>query len=409
MGTRSSLPTPALRRGDLLYVSPLRAAQQVEGAPATLWALSLMLAVIVAAVVWATVSKVDVIAKAPARVLPDGREQLIASLEGGILRELKVQEGQAVEAGQPLAVLDPTRMAAQRGEGQSRRIALKGAIARALAESTGAGAPQFPRDVAGNAAVVQGETEAFRARARVLQEALEVNRRNLELLGKELAVAEAMSAKGLMSEVEVMRLRRQVNDLQQQSAERLSRHRQEAAAELVRLRNELALIDEQQVVRDDALQRTVLKSPVRGVVKSIRNASLGGVVSPGGTIMEVVPQGDQVLVELRIKPADIGFVQAGQDVQVKLSAYDYTTYGVMRGRVDVISPDALGDPDKGGETSTWYRALVRAPSGQLQSLGQALPVRPGMQGSAEIRTGQRTVMSFLLRRILRVQEAFTER
>lgn len=405
---RAASAGPVLRGSDLRYVSPLRAAQQVEGVHAVAWTLALMLGAVAAAVTWAAVSKVDVIAKAPARVLPDGREQLIASLEGGILRELKVREGEAVEAGQALVVLDPTRMAAQRSEGQSRRIALKAAIARAQAEASG-GEPRFPREVAAAAAVAQGEAEAFRARARVLREALEVNQRNLELLNRELSVAESMSAKGLMSEVEVMRLRRQANELQQSSAERLSRHRQEAAAELVRLRNELALTDEQQVVRDDALRRTVLASPVRGIVKSIRNASLGGVVAPGAPILEVVPQGDQVLVELRIKPSDIGFVQPGQEVQVKLSTYDYTTYGALHGRVETISPDALGDPDKGGENATWYRALVRTPSDQLQSLGRALPVRPGMQGDAEIRTGQRTVMSFLLRRILRVQEAFTER
>lgn len=405
---RAASAGPVLRGSDLRYVSPLRAAQQVEGVHAVAWTLALMLGAVAAAVTWAVVSKVDVIAKAPARVLPDGREQLIASLEGGILRELKVREGEAVEAGQALVVLDPTRMAAQRSEGQSRRIALKAAMARAQAEASG-GEPRFPREVAAAAAVAQGEAEAFRARARVLREALEVNQRNLELLNRELSVAESMSAKGLMSEVEVMRLRRQANELQQSSAERLSRHRQEAAAELVRLRNELALTDEQQVVRDDALRRTVLASPVRGIVKSIRNASLGGVVAPGAPILEVVPQGDQVLVELRIKPSDIGFVQPGQEVQVKLSTYDYTTYGALHGRVETISPDALGDPDKGGENATWYRALVRTPSDQLQSLGRALPVRPGMQGDAEIRTGQRTVMSFLLRRILRVQEAFTER
>lgn len=399
---------PALRHGDLLYVSPLRAAQVVEPAPGAMWSVWLMLAVVATAVAWAALSKVDVVTKATARIVPEGREQLIASLEGGLLRELKVREGDLVAAGQELAVLDPTRLQAQRSEGQVRRTALRGAIARAQAEASGSPL-QFPRDVAAVPAIVQGESESFRARARLLAEALDVNRRNLELLQKELAVAESMSAKGLMSEVEVMRVRRQVNDLQQQSAERVSRFRQEAAADLVRLRNELALIDEQQVARDDAVQRTVLKSPVRGIVKAIRNHTVGGVVGPGAPLMEIVPQGDSVLVELRIKPLDIGFVQVGQPAVVKLSAFDYTVYGGLQGKVHLISPDAHGDAERTTPDATWYRAFVRADASQLTANGQPLPVRPGMQGTADIRVGERTVMSFLLRPLLRTQEAFRER
>jgi len=399
---------PMLRHGDLLYVSPLRAAQVVEPAPGAMWSVWLMLAVVATAVAWAALSKVDVITRATARIIPEGREQLVASLEGGILRELKVREGDTVAAGQELAVLDPTRLQAQRSEGQARRTALRGAIARAQAEATGT-ALQFPREVLAVAAIVQGETESYRARSRLLAEALDVNRRNLELLNRELAVAESMSAKGLMSEVEVMRLRRQANDLQQQSTERVSRFRQEAAAELVRLRNELALIDEQQVARDDAVQRTVLKSPVRGIVKAIRNHTVGGIVGPGAPLMEIVPQGDHVLVELRIKPLDIGFVKVGQPVAIKLSAFDYTVYGGLHGQVHLISPDAHGDADRPTPDATWYRALVRADASKLTAAGQPLPVRPGMQGNAEIRVGERTVMSFLLRPMLRTQEAFRER
>ena len=397
----------ALRSGDMAYVSAVSAAQVVEPAPAAMWAVYLMLAAIASAVAWAAVSQIDIIAKANARVVPDGREQVIASLEGGILRELLVREGQQVVEGQALALLDPTRFEAQQAEGQSRRLALQGALARAVAEASGKPlkfAKDLPEDV------VSGETESFEARQRALREAVDTNRRSIALLGRELAMAESMASKGLMSEVEVMRVRRQVNDLNLQTQERVNRYRLEASGELVRLRNELSTLQEQQVVRDDALRRTTLVSPVRGVIKQIRTNTLGGVVGPGTPVMEILPVGTRVLIEARIKPSDIGFVKVGQPVQVKLSAYEYTVYGGLSGTVQSISPDAMGDPEKAAlPEGTWYRALVRADSNTLQVGDKQLAVLPGMTGQVEIRTGQRSGLGFVLRPMMKTQEAFRER
>ncbi len=396
-----------LQPADVPFISPVHAAQVLEPAPAAMWAVYLMLLVLASALVWASVSEVDIVAKANARVVPDGREQVIASLEGGILRELMVREGQQVAQGQTLALLDPTRVEAQQAEGQARRLALKGTLARLSAEATGRPLV-FSDDVPAD--VVQGETESLEARRRVLNEAVETNRRSMALLGRELALAEAMAAKGLMSEVEVMRLRRQVNDLTLQTQERINRFRQEAAGEQVRVRNELALHEEQMVVRDDAMRRTTLVSPVRGIVKQIRANTIGGVVAAGAPVMEIVPLGERVLVEARIMPADIGFIQVGQPVEIKLSAYEYTVYGSLKGKVHSISPDALGDPERASQPeATWYRALVRADSATLDVGERRYAVLPGMTGSAEIRTGQRSVLGFLLRPMLKSQEAFRER
>lgn len=397
----------ALDAGDMAYVSPVAAAQVVEPAPAASWAIYLMLAALAVALGWAALAQVDIVAKAPARVVPEGREQVIASLEGGILREMLVREGQAVAKGQPLALLDPTRAEAQQAEGQTRRAALQAAVIRLTAEVAGK-APEFPDELPRD--VVEAETDSYAARQRALQEAVAAQQRSISLLNRELGVAEAMSSKGLMSEVEVMRLKRQANELQLQVAERANRFRQDAQAELVKARNEIALLDEQMVVRDDAMRRSTLVSPVKGIVKVIRHHTPGGVVAPGATVMEVVPVGHSVLIEARVRPADIGFVRVGQPVEIKLSAYEYTIFGALKGRVEVLSPDALGDPDRAAQAgATYYRALVRADVPGLEHKGQVLPVMPGMAGSAEIRTGQRSVMAFLLTPMLKSGEAFRER
>jgi len=402
-GKRSHDLNPA----DMPYVSPVAAAQVVEPAPAAMWAVYLMLAALVVALGWASFAKVDIVAKANARIIPEGREQVISSLEGGILRELLVREGQPVTKGQALALLDPTRVEAQQAEGQTKRLALKGQVARLSAEAGGR-EPKFDADVP--QAVIDGESESFDARRQALQDAVETNRRSIGLLTRELGVAESMSSKGLMSEVEVMRVKRQINELQLSTNERINRFRQDANAELIRVRTELSMLEEQMVVREDALRRSTLVSPVKGIVKVIRANTPGGVVSPGAPVMEIVPIGEQVLVEARIRPADIGFVRVGQPVVMKLSAYEFTVYGGLDGRVQSISPDAHGDPDRASAPEgTWYRAVVRASGGSLMHGDKPLQVLPGMTGTVEIRTGERSVLGFLLRPMLKTSEAFRER
>jgi len=400
-------PEQALRRGDIPYVTPLAAAHVLEAAPAALWAVYLLLALIASALTWAGFAQVDIVAKANGRLVPDGREQVIASLEGGILRELLVREGQQVTVGQALAMLDPTRIEAQQAESTSKKLSLHGTQSRLQAESTGR-APVFPPDLP--EAVVRGETESYEARQQALNQAVETTRRSARLLMQELRVAEGLSAKGLMSEVEVMRVRRQVNDLELQTQERINRYRQEAAGELVRVRNELALMDEQAVVRDDALRRTTLVSPVNGVVKTVRNSTIGGIIAPGAPLMELMPLGKRVLVEARVLARDIGFVKVGQPVKIKLSAYDFALYGSMEGTLLTISPDAASDPEKNTTAEgTWYRAIIKAERGTLKQFDKPLDLLPGMTATVEIRTGQRSVLGFLLRPLVKTQEAFRER
>lgn len=397
-------------RGDEQFLQGVKQASLTESTPRAMWSLYLVLLLVVSAVTWAALAKVDIITHATGKIVPDAREQVIASLEGGILRALHVREGQVVEAGQDLVQLDPTKFAAQQNEGQAKRVALMGTVARLSAEANGT-ALRFPPEVKLDRDVVANETDAYQARRRSLDEAVAMTRRSMGLVERELVNAEQMSGKGLMSEVEVMHLRRQRNDLQMQIGERTNRFRQDAYTELLKVRSDLAQLDEQQVVREDALKRTTLKSPVRGIVKNIRIGTLGGVVTAGSPILEIVPLSDQLLVEAQLKPADIGFVRVGQHVQVKLSAYDFNTYGGLQGTIEYISPDALGDDKQAptGKGGTYYRARIRTTSSTLRAKGgEPLQVLPGMVANVEVRTGDRTVMDFILKPMLRSREAFRE-
>lgn len=395
--------------GDENFLSGIKEAQLQASTPRASWALYLMLAAVVCAAVWACVARVEQIAKADGRVVSDGREQVIASLEGGILRTMLVREGMLVEKGQDLLQMDPTRFEAQQQEGHAKQLALKGTLSRLIAEATGRRL-LFPPEVLADPTIVQGETESYSARRQVLDEAVASTRRSMGLLQRELAMSMRLSSKGLMSEVEVMRLQRQVNDLNLQVQERINRFRQEASAELVKARNELAQLEEQMVVKQDALTRTTLKSPVRGLVKTIRIATLGGVVQAGAPIMEILPIGPRVLIEARIKPADIGFVRVGLPVTIKLNGFDYYIYGGLKGVIDYISPDALGEESKAvSQDATYYRALIRSDSSTLHVGKKPISVMPGMTASVEVRTGERSVLQYLLLPLMKSQEAFRER
>jgi len=390
------------------YLSPIAAAHEDEPLPRAAWVLYLMAALLVSFVVWAALADVDEVARAEGRIVPDGQTQIIASLESGILGELMVREGELVAKGQELVRLDPTRVEAAQNEGQIRRLALLATGTRLRAEANGQEL-KFPPELAEAKTLMSAEREAFESRRRLLQEALNGMAASVALVQRELSMAKQMAAQGLMSNVEVMRLSRQVGEMQQARQERVSRFRQEASSELVRVQNDLAAIDEQMVVRGDQLKRTVLTSPVAGVVKSVKISTIGGVVTSGSPILEIAPMGGRVLIEARVKSRDIGFVGVGQRAEVKLSGYDVNVYGGLSGRVDYISPDASGEPEKSAEAN-YYRVLVVSERNTLKQVkGKTLPVIPGMAATVDIRTGERSVLSYLVRPMMKSREALRER
>lgn len=363
---------------------------------------------------WAANFNIEEVTTGSAKVVPSSREQVLQSLEGGILQALLVHEGDTVEKGQVVAKIDPTRAQASFRESANRLLALKAQAARLEAEATGQPLA-FPPEVMAEPELVARETDAWKLRKRALDQSIAGYMKSKTLLQKELAMARELSAKALLSRSEVLKLERQANDTELQITERQNRYRSEANDELSKVDVEMASLQETALGRHDTLERTEVRTPVRGIVNSIKINTVGGVIQPGAAIMEVTPLDDQLLVETRIRPSDVAFLAPGQEAIVKISAYDYSIYGGLKGHVQSISPGALKDEEskaarRPGVDDTYYRVMVLTENNTLVKSGsQALRVIPGMTATVDIRTGEKSLLQYLLRPLLRVQEAFREK
>lgn len=406
------------RREDMAFMHDLQQAMLLQKTPGSLAVLYLIAAVLVAAVVWAHFARVEEIAIGEGRIVPASREQVIQSLEGGLLAQMNVQEGDVVEAGQVLLEIDPTRAGASYREGLSKLLALEGSIARLRAEAHRT-ALQFPPEVKAVPSIVRDESQAYQARRQTLDESVQALQRSLGLAEKEIALSEPLAARGLISEVEILRMKRQANEFRLQIAERQNRFRSDANSELTRAEGELAQARENLGAREDIMNRTTIKAPLKGTVKNIRVTTIGGVIRQGADIMEIVPLEDQLLVEARLKPADVAFIRPGLPATVKLSAYDYAVYGGLKGTVEHLSPDTLRDDAAagrgggagggGGGDSAYYRLLIRTDRAVLSAGGREHSIMPGMVATAEIRTGEKSILDYLLKPVLKAREAFRER
>jgi adhesin transport system membrane fusion protein len=381
--------------------------------------VSLIAALLGAFLLWASRAELEEVTRGNGRVIPSSKEQVIQSLETGVLTELLVREGDRVERDQPLLRIDDTRSSAAVRETQGKVLALAAQAARLRAEAYGV-ALLFPPEVRRDAALVRRETEAFGARRRALEDGAAALERGIALLDREIEIVDPLVARGLVSEVEALRLKRQRNDLALQLADRRNRYRAEAAAELNKVESELAQSRESATARADVQRRTELRSPMKGTVKSIRVSTIGGVVQQGQELMQIVPIEDTLVVEAFVKPADVAFLRPGMPAVVKLSAYDYAVYGGLEGTVEFISPDTLRDERRGSlagagaadpdETGAFYRVLVRTKATGLRGPdGAELPILPGMTATVEMLAGRKTVLQYLTKPLSRAGEGLRER
>ena len=263
------------------------------------------------------------------------------------------------------------------------------------------------------------ETQAYEARKTSLQEQLKALHSSLTAIKSEIALVVPMVRQGVMSQVELLRLQRQQAELEGQMAERRNRYLTDANNELVRVDSELAQTRENALAREDAYRRTVIRSPMKGVVKNVSVTTIGGVIQPGQNILEIVPVHDEMLVEAYVKPTEVAFLKEGQPAVVKLTAYDYNKFGGFEGVLEHLSPDTLKDDDskkprKPGANPIdleegFYRILVRIKDAGREKNGMKLVPLPGMTAIVEIRTGEKTVLEYLIRPFQAVGQALRER
>lgn len=356
---------------------------------------------------WAWLFKLEEVSTGTGKIIPSSKEQVIQSLDGGILTKLNVKEGEIVERGQVLAQLDPTRFESNVGESESLLVSSRATSARLRAEVTGAPLV-FPEEVLKYPKLVKEETALYQSRRANLQESVAGLEQALLLVQQELEMTAPLVAKGAASEVEVLRLKREANDLRNQMNDIRNQYYVNAREELSKANTDVET--QQQVVRgkSDTLSRTVFKSPVRGVVKEIDVMTLGGVIPQNGKLMTIVPLDEKLLVEARISPRDIAFIRPDQEALVKITAYDYSIYGGLNGKVAMISPDTLRDEVK--QDQFYYRVYIRTDSDKLSNnAGQEFNITPGMVATVDIRTGSKTVMDYLIKPFNKVKEALRER
>lgn len=398
-------------------------------------------------ILWTLVARIDRVVTAPAKVIPIDKVKVIQHLEGGIVKELVVKEGQKVKAGDPLVVLDLATVGVNGMELSTRMASLNLTKARLKAESSGA---EFvlPKNIdkklmaSANAelntffarraehrstlAAIDGQLIQAKQRVGELRARLTSSQQSLKLAQQELAISEKLIADRLVSEIEhsqrkgnVEKLKgdvaaaeqsipgalAQVEEMSARKAEEAGKYRRRASDELAELERNVATLGEQVTRADDQEGRAIIRAPIDGVVKNLKYVAMGNVVKAGEPIMEIVPTKDQLVLEAKLMPADRGYVKLGQDAVVKISAYDFYRYGALEGKVQAIAADT----DEGRNQEQYFRVIVETKQAFFGDQSQGMSITPGMNGEVDIKVETQSLLWALLRPIFRLKaEAFKE-
>jgi adhesin transport system membrane fusion protein len=350
---------------------------------------------------WASLTRIDQTVRAQGQVVPLARTQMIQVADGGVLSKILVQEGQQVAAGETLAVLERDRPNAAYEERRAHDAALALALIRAQAEAAGQ-APRFGDKYRAYPDFVATQQALYEQRKRGLDADVASLNDSLAMAREELRMNEDLFKTGDTSRVEVMRAQRQVTELQGRLAATRNKYLQEARQEAAKLADDLSSsrykLDEQKSILD----HTVLTAPVAGIVKTMKVTTIGGVLRPGDELMQISPTDGNVVVEVRVNPADIGQLEAGLPAFVKLDAFDSSIYGNLRGTLNYISSDTLSEQGAGGQVVTFYRARVKIdPHKQDNVRLAALALKPGMTATVDLRTADRSVLEYLAKPIVK--------
>ena len=422
----------------------------IEDAPRvirlTIWAI---IGFFVFLVVWAGFSQIDEVTRGDGKAIPSSKLQKIQNLEGGIVAELYVKEGQIVEAGAPLIRLDDTRFVSNAGETEALRLAMQLRVERlsAQVDDRPLNIPDdvlkaAPSQAANERSLYESRRQQLKDEVGGLQEQLVQRqqelreftskqgqyRNQLSLQRQEINMSEPLVAQGAVSPVEVLRLKRAemetrgqldattlaipraesaIKEVQRKIDETRGKFRSEALTQLNEARTELNKAESTGRALEDRVSRTLVTSPVRGIVKQLLVNTVGGVIQPGSDMVEIVPLDDTLLVEAKIRPQDIAFLHPGQEAVVKFTAYDYTIYGGLKAKLERIGADTITDEDK---KTTYYMITLRTDRSHLGTDEKPLLIIPGMVASVDIITGKKSILSYLLKPIIKARaEALHER
>lgn len=411
--------------------------------------LGLVVTLLVTLLVWASLMHIELRSQAMGQVMASERTQIVQASVDGVMQRLLVREGQAVERNQLLAILEQLQAQAAVNESSGKVAALQAAIVRYEAEmrdiqvdtptpqrndtasstsppasgknrtplrtrlpvAVSQGLLDFPPNVRAYPDFVRNQTELYERRRRALLEELRIIGQLRDNVQEELRVSEPLLKTGDISRVEILRLQKQVAELDGQIINRRNKYFQDAQAELTRAQEELRAQQQSLADRSVNFDRTEIRAPAAGVVRNVRTTTRGARVRPGDVMLDLLPTDGELIVEGKLKPGDIGHVEVGQPATVKLDAWDYSIYGVLDGEVSYLSPDALNEETRAGE-QIYYRIRVRIhPDSRLRDRqGKPIEVQSGMTGQIEIRTGSQSVLTYLTKPVVKtLSQSFHER
>ncbi len=439
-------------RDDLDFATEYNAAIN-QGPPRTTAVfLSVLVVIFISMLIWADWAELDEVTRGEGRVIPSGKNQVVQSLEGGIVKEILVKTGDEVTRGDVLLKIDDTGFSSNFGELRAKQASLRAQIIRLNHELSGVRGtpPVFPAELLQSAAnTIKTELELYYARQRslesqirILEERVKQRRRelselkanleriseNVKLAREEEKIKAPLAERGIVPKTDVIRLKREIADLDGQiksagesvprleaaireaqalANEQTLKFRQEAQADLSQRTAELAVVAESIRAARDRVVRAEVRAPVDGVVNSLNVNTVGGVVRAGETLVEIVPIEDNLLIEAKVRPSDIAFVRPDQPALVKITAYDFSIYGGLDGVVEKISADSSIDEVS---REVFYLVTIKTLSNQLGEQKNKLSIIPGMVASVDILTGKKSVLDYLLKPINKARyEALRER
>lgn len=360
---------------------------------------------------WAGLFKIDQVVHAQGSVIASSRTQIVQAADGGVLVDMKVQEGDEVKAGEIIAVLEKERVLASFTESQGKVMALRMTVARLQAEITDKPLAFDDAIQKNYPTLYETQMNLYKQRTKAIDDQLAVLKDNVNLAQEELAMNQPLEKMGDISKADILRLKRTVNEARNQYASTKNKYLQDASAELNKAQEDLNAQEQTLADREQLLEHTDIIAPATGIVKSVKVTTLGGVVRQGDEILQILPTESDLVVEAKIKPADMANIKPGLPAKVKLDAYDYAIFGTMSGAVTYVSADTLQEDTKAGPM-TYYRVKVAITEKDYKKSERVsdIEVRPGMTATVDIQTGKRSVLSYLLKPVTKTfTEAFGER